>query len=82
MGLAALPMFFFLCFCKNPGMSQGFPLHSYSFRMGLEPEKSYSREGSGFLGAFLLGPFVSFSGSMLVFGGVFSPAYPLDPKSP
>ena len=26
------------------------PIHSYSFRMGLEPEKSYSREGSGSLG--------------------------------
>ena len=24
--------------------------HSYSFRMGLQPKKSYSREGSGFLG--------------------------------
>ena len=28
------------------------PLHSYSIRMGLEPEKSYSREGSGFLGIY------------------------------
>ena len=36
---------------KNPGLG---PLHSYSFRMGLEPEKSYSRDGSGFLGN---GPF-------------------------
>ncbi len=26
------------------------PLHSYSFRMGLEPKTSSSREGSGFLG--------------------------------
>ena len=29
---------------------KGSPLHSYSFRMGLEPETSYSREVFGFLG--------------------------------
>ena len=28
------------------------PIHSYSFRMGLEPEKSYSIRRSGFLGCF------------------------------
>ncbi len=33
--------------CPKKGIG---PLHSYSFRMGLEPENSYSREGSGFLG--------------------------------
>ena len=33
--------------CPKRGIT---PIHSYSFRMGLEPEKSYSiREGSGFL---------------------------------
>ena len=34
------------------------PIHSYSFWMGLEPEKSYSREGSGLLGinGVILGP--------------------------
>ena len=33
--------------CPKKGIT---PIHSYSCRMGLEPEKSYSREGSGFLG--------------------------------
>ena len=41
------------CSPKNPGMSdwKGItPIHSYSFQMGLEPAKSYDREGSGVLG--------------------------------
>ena len=31
-------------------LRKGLYLKSYDLRMGLEPEKSYSREGSGFLG--------------------------------
>ena len=33
--------------CPKEGIT---PIHSYDLGMGLEPEKSYSREGSGFLG--------------------------------
>ena len=43
---SAFPKNPFVC-PKNPGLSRS---HSCSFRMGLEPETSYSREGSGFLG--------------------------------
>ena len=34
---------------------EGLPLHSYSFRMGLEPSILFDREGSGFLGISRVG---------------------------
>ena len=59
----------FPIFWKHPGMSQDFgitPIHSYSFRIGLEPEKSYSiREGSGFLGMQVVDSDTKKSGNQL-----------------